>query len=107
MSTLDRTTLYTFFRSAIAVSSDWLLSIFKARSTSKTHDYTQLEKGCDYIFEPVDGGSRGYMTGQRAGIKCGDIIVLDESQQCRYRVKEIDYYSNPPDVWIALLDRID
>jgi MioC protein len=113
MNTPNQTGIYNLFRSAIAFSGDQLLSIFKSQSTrskpkEKTHDYSQLEKGSDYIFESVDGGSRGYMTGQGGGVKCGDYVILPaESNGGRYQVKEIDYYSNPSDVWTALLERVD
>ncbi|MEI2581633.1 hypothetical protein [Scytonema sp. PRP1] len=47
------------------------------------------------------------MTGQGKGIKRGDYIILcNGSQSCRYQVEEIDYYSEPPDMWIALLNDV-
>jgi MioC protein len=113
MRTPNQTSIYAFLRSVLIFSTDWLLSIFKLQLTpakldQKSHDYTQLEKGCDYIFESIDGGRRGYMTGQGKGIKPGEYFILsDESDHHRYQVKEIDYYSNPSDIWIALLERVD
>ena len=74
---------------------------------NRTHDYTQLVSGSDYIFESIDGESKGYMTGQGKGIKPGDYILLpDGSGISRYQIEEIDYYSNPPDMWIGLLKQV-
>ena len=76
-------------------------------SQTKTYDYTQYVSGRDYVFELADNQAKGYMTGQGKGIKRGDYIILyNGSKSCRYQVEEIDYYSEPPDMWIALLDDI-
>ncbi|NMG05978.1 hypothetical protein DP117_03505 [Brasilonema sp. UFV-L1] len=75
---------------------------------TKTYDYTQDINGRDYIFESVDNQVKGYMTGQGKGVKRGDYIILrDSSNACRYQVEDIDYYSEPPDMWIALLQKVD
>ncbi|WP_246275585.1 hypothetical protein [Brasilonema bromeliae] len=48
------------------------------------------------------------MTGQGTGIKRGDYIILcHSSRTCRYQVEDIDYYSEPPNMWIALLQEVD
>ncbi len=74
---------------------------------NKTYDYTEYVCGRDYVFEPVDEMSKGYMTGQGKGIKRGDYIILKNgSNSCRYQVEEIDYYSEPPDMWMALLSKV-
>ncbi|MBD2604537.1 hypothetical protein H6G81_08325 [Scytonema hofmannii FACHB-248] len=71
---------------------------------NKTYDYTRYVNGRDYVFESVNDLKKGYMTGQGKGIKRGDYIFLKNgSDSCRYQVEEIDYYSNPADMWIALL----
>ncbi|NMG20010.1 hypothetical protein DP116_11290 [Brasilonema bromeliae SPC951] len=75
---------------------------------SKTYDYTQYVSGRDYIFESIDNQAKGYMTGQGTGIKRGDYIILcHSSRTCRYQVEDIDYYSEPPNMWIALLQEVD
>jgi hypothetical protein len=74
---------------------------------AKTYDYSQYVCGRDYVFEPVDDLKKGYMTGQGKGIKRGDYIILKNgSNSCRYQVEEIDYYSEPPDMWMALLNKV-
>ncbi|MDJ0736245.1 MAG: hypothetical protein QNJ47_19640 [Nostocaceae cyanobacterium] len=83
-----------------------VLSIFK-RQNHKTYDYTHYIVGRDYVFEPTNNETQGYMTGQDRGIKCGDYILLYRNSQLeRYQVEEIDYYLEPPDMWIALLKKI-
>lgn len=73
----------------------------------KTHDYTQLASGEGYVFELIEGGIRGYMTSYGKGIKPGDYMVLaDELSSSHYQVEKIDYYSNLPEMWIALLKRV-
>lgn len=73
-------------------------------SKTKTYDYTQYISGRDYVFELADNQRKGYMTGHGRGIKRGDYIVLcNGSKSCCYQIEEINYYSEPPDMWIALL----
>lgn len=77
------------------------------KQKDKIHDYTQLVSGEGYVFELIDAGIRGYMTSSGKGIKPGDYIVLeDESSPSQYQVEKIDYYSNLPEMWIALLKRV-
>ncbi len=73
----------------------------------KTHDYTQYSSNHDYIFEIAEREKCGYMTGQGRGINPGDYLILSSgSNTCRYQVESIDYYSNPPDMWIARLSQV-
>ncbi len=83
-----------------------LISTKSKQQKNKTHDYTRLVCGRDYVFEPTENQTRGYMTGQGRGIKSGDYIILQNGfGACIYQVEEIDYYSDPPDMWMALLKK--
>ncbi|AFY75965.1 MAG: hypothetical protein IGR93_17505 [Hydrococcus sp. C42_A2020_068] len=74
----------------------------------KTHDYSPSIWGDDYIFEPIEEGNKGYMTGRGQGIEGGDCLILSNGFDfCCYRVETINYYANPPDMWIALLKLAD
>ena len=100
-----------FISSTINFSFDFLSKAGslqdQLKQHDKTYDYTQLVSGEDYVFEPIDGGIRGYMTSSGKGVKSGDYIVLaDDVSASRYQVEKIDYYSNPPEMWIALLKRV-
>ncbi|MDH6060502.1 hypothetical protein NWP17_08635 [Chrysosporum bergii ANA360D] len=76
----------------------------QANKKQKIHDYTQSVRGRDYVFELTNEGTAGYMTAVGKGIKSGDQIILQlGSHSYVYQVEEIDYYSDPPDMWIALL----
>jgi MioC protein len=74
---------------------------------SRVHDYTPYQHGIDYVFETIDGNEeKGYMTGQGKRIKPGDYIVLQQGSVVeQYLIERIDYYSNPSDIWIALLSK--
>lgn len=78
-----------------------------SRRKNRTYDYTRLICGRDYVFEPVENLTKGYMTGQGKGIKAGDYIMLSHDADADlYQVEEIDYYSEPSDMWIALLHKV-
>ncbi|BAY10915.1 hypothetical protein [Calothrix sp. NIES-2098] len=84
-----------------------LVILNETKQKHKIHDYTQLIRGRDYIFETLQGGLRGYMTGTGKGIKPRDYIILQHgSQNYRYQVEEIDYYADPSDMWIALVKQV-
>ncbi|MCP6759809.1 MAG: hypothetical protein NHB32_13830 [Fischerella sp. CENA71] len=100
-----------FSRSGINLSViyDFVMQLFFTTPTfqkHKIHDFRGFVCGQDYVFEPVDGLKKGYMTAQRKGVKRGDWIILEnDSRFYQYQVEEIDYYSEPPDMWIALLSQ--
>jgi hypothetical protein len=79
----------------------------KKKRKSRVHDYTPYQHGIDYVFETIDGDAqKGYMTGQGKRLKPGDYIVLQQgSAMEQYLIEKIDYYSNPSDIWIALLSK--
>lgn len=80
--------------------------IIRILKKSRSHDYSDSELGTDYAFEQVEGGTRGYMTGQGRGVRQGDCIVLRVGSCIeQYRVEKIDYYSSPSNMWIALLSK--
>lgn len=93
------------------ISMSWLwltnLTFSQSQQKHKTHDYSQLISGKDYVFEVINEGIEGQMTGVGKGIKPLDYILLKhKSEIYQYQVEAIDYYSDPPDMWIALLKPI-
>ena len=67
-----------------------------------THDYTIRVPGHDYTFEPLNGGLGGSMMGWGCGIRTGDYLILANGRKTtRYRVRKIDYFADPPDMWGA------
>jgi hypothetical protein len=74
---------------------------------NKIYDYTQYVSGRDYVFEVSEDLAKAYMTAQGRGIKAGDRILIQKSDRIyHYDVEVIDYYSNPPDMWMACLIKI-
>lgn len=77
------------------------------KQKNKIHDYSQQAWGNDYVFERLNEGMIGYMTGIGKGIKSCDRIILRQGcESYQYQVEEIDYYSDPSDMWIALLKQV-
>jgi hypothetical protein len=71
---------------------------------NKTHHYKVSNDCHNHVFVPKDGGIRAYMTEQGQGVEPGDYLILQKgSTSNRYQVDKINYYSSPPDMWIALL----
>jgi hypothetical protein len=76
---------------------------------TKIHDYSHLVFGVDYVFEQTPGSaSQGSMTAQRKGVQTGDhIILMQNGMLLEYCIQELDYYSSPSDMWIAILMKVD
>ncbi|MBU7582170.1 MAG: hypothetical protein KAF91_04545 [Nostoc sp. TH1S01] len=90
---------------------NWLpllaLSTNEPSQKHKTHDYSRFTTGRDYVFESLNQGLEGQMTGIGKGIKACDYIILRRGAELfRYQVEEIDYYADPPDMWMALLKKV-
>ena len=102
----------SFSRSGINLSvfflslKDFILNKLKLQK-NKTHDFTECAPGSDYVFEVAENLTTAYMTARGKGVKPDDYIVVKTgSESCRYQVEQIDYYSNPPDMWMALIKKV-
>jgi hypothetical protein len=91
--------------------NNWLSRIAGLKTKSaKTYDYRDGVYGVDYVFDRLNeqDGNRGYMTSQKSGVKVGDHVLLTENGLAqKYVIKELDYYSSPEDMWVALLLKLD
>ncbi|HAG84503.1 MAG TPA: hypothetical protein DCL61_25945 [Cyanobacteria bacterium UBA12227] len=101
----------TFTRATLTSRLDFspttIFSSSEQAGENKIHYCTVSDEIYDHIFAPKEGGIKAYMTGQGQGIECGDYLILKEkSNGERYQVDKINYYSNPPDMWIALLKQV-
>lgn len=84
---------------------NFLIAKLKAKK-QKIYDYTGQVSGQDYVFEPIDDDTKGYMTAQGKGVAVGDFISLQNGAEVsHYQVEHIEYYSNPSDMWTAVLKR--
>jgi hypothetical protein len=92
------------------INSFSLFNFFVRKPKSKlykTHDYTDQLGNFNYVFEPIDNHALGCMTGYGKGVKIGDRIILEDTDDIYiYQVGQIDYYLDPPDMWIASLQRV-
>jgi hypothetical protein len=79
-----------------------------------THDYRKHRRtwGHDYtIHDVIDGGHRLGVMGWGHGLSEGDYILFTSrstapgaNPDTRYRIKTIEYFTDPADMWTAELD---
>ncbi len=60
----------------------------------RNYNYTNLTPGKDFTLEIASDGLTADIIGQ-GYIKQGDYITICD----KYRVDEVEYYSEPPDIW--------
>jgi hypothetical protein len=74
-------------------------------SRPKVHHYLKTFDSNSFALEPAGKNSLEFsMTAFGADIKEGDFIVInDKISTITYKVESIDYYLDPPDMWMALL----
>ena len=66
------------------------------------HDYTKRYWGHDFIFDPIDDGQQAHMMGWGCGIEVGHFLIIPNgAETTRYRVDQIEYFNDPPDMWTA------
>jgi hypothetical protein len=71
---------------------------------SRTHDYTHRYWGHDYLFHPpeVIGSQKARLVGWGRWVEAGDYLLLQNGSDTeRYRVCEIEYETDPPNMWVA------
>lgn len=64
---------------------------------AKKYNYTNLIHGQDFTLETGEDGTTGDMIGQ-VDMKVGDYITI---ASYKYQVVNIEYYSEPIDMWRA------
>lgn len=71
-----------------------------------SHDFSRRGWGHDYAVRRVTrGGQSLEVMGWQTGLKQGDRILLQDGygRSTRYRIAEIEYYPDPPDMWKAVV----
>lgn len=72
------------------------------KPTGVTHDLRRKYWGHDYVWDPADNGATGRLTGWHPRrIAAGDYVVFGNGQGARYKIEEIEWYSNPSDMFTA------
>jgi MioC protein len=80
----------------------------KSHNKPRVHDFTAYESGQDYSFEPNEQRTGGTITGQHSGVNAGDYLTLCiNNQRVKYRIEVVDYYADPPDMWVAALSLVN
>ena len=68
----------------------------------QVHDYSIRGWGHDYVFRPQDNGLKAHMMGWGYGLKPNDYLILqNKGATTRYQIKNVEYYSDPADMWPA------
>lgn len=101
---LVQTTLYSMIKLVRART----LAFASWRKKAKSHYYQALNAGLDfYLEESLENTAEFYMTSQKLGVKKNDLIVVDDVACCTsYKILEISYYANAPDLWMARIAQV-
>ncbi len=69
------------------------------------HHYQVCNRVSGYVFEVSSEHPGEYlMTAYKYGVKQGDVIEIHNAVDTKkYQVQDIDYYTNPPEMWCARL----
>ncbi|BDM77905.1 hypothetical protein [Acaryochloris marina] len=93
--------VFTQFHQPIS-SPRWNVPVRSRKS--RVHRYEHSALSSDFCIEAAPDQSGFFMTSCKAGVRRGDVIHISEAgQRSEYRIDEIDYYSDPSDMWIAKL----
>ena len=95
----------TFF-----TASEWKQSIteqvhiFNRAERAKTYSYDACNIDVDFSLDAILGTRFFCMTAQMSGVLPDDCIEINHQNGIEiYQVKEIEYYEEPSDMWIAKL----
>lgn len=74
----------------------------------KTYRYHLYDSHHTFVINAIENRIDYYsMTAQGSHIQPGDYIEITQPDQCAtYQVDAIEYYSDPADMWIAVLHRL-
>lgn len=73
----------------------------------RTHRYKDGQRGSEFFLEDSSNLPISYMTAQGAGVRQGDYIDIETSTgHLTFQVSEVEYYSNPADMWMAQLHEV-
>lgn len=76
--------------------------------SQKIHDYSKLTSGQDYVLESAIETSGFYITAQGHNIKPKDYLLLsDGNTKMLYQIVAVEYYSEPSDMWTALILNVE
>jgi len=81
----------------------WITKLFRRKASVSedpdTHDFTHG----NYVYNPYDGGIRGYMVGWKVGVNDGDFVIIrnGDKDSSRYRIEGIEYLGHSFEMFSA------
>ncbi len=82
-------------------------NVFSNNQRRKIHCYDCSSASNDFCLEATLDPFAFYMTSCKPGVKQGDRVRINDAHGLsEYRIDEIDFYSNPADMWIAKLQAV-
>jgi hypothetical protein len=74
----------------------------------KEHNLKKHQEGSDYFLTQTDDGMTACMTIQGINVKLQDYILIEiQGEIIRYSVEEIDYFTEPSDMCMLALQKIE
>lgn len=97
-----------------SVLSDWKYSVstqlqkyLYRKGKVKTFSYDVSSMGQTFVLDVTPDPSFYNMTSQQAGVQSGDFVQINHlDRMATYQIKEIEYYAEPSDMWMAKLLKI-
>lgn len=96
----------------ISTYFDWPQGRSAVRQSSrthkhKTHRYNHSQLGSEFFLDSNATIPISYMTAQGGGVREGDYVDIDmPSGHLKFQISEIEYYSDPADMWMAQLHQM-
>lgn len=82
----------------------WFVDQKRHARKHRTHRYNQGQLGTEFFLETDADASVSYMTAQSSAVRLGDYIeIASPDGPLKFQVNEIEYYSDPADMWMAQL----
>ena len=82
----------------------------KPKAPPTVHDYSNRYWGHDFVFMGADADKKIIsLTGWGSGLRNGDYFKYEtyDHRIVTYRIKEVDYYRDPRDMWKAQLVKVE
>lgn len=92
--------------SIAGIRAEWMNWRKPYHRAQTVHDLSHHRDGEDYVLDPVSE-TQAYLTGHAENVRPGDLLVLVHKHSViQYRVEQIEYYSDPPHLWMALVSQL-
>lgn len=95
----------TFEEFPLSVTSKWILGLSRLFKRNNVHCFDISDRNSHFFLEKrSDAPGRHYMTAHKGDVEARDLIKIEHHSEIEtYIIEDIDFYSNPSDMWIARL----